>query len=796
MEINITPASEKVNQALKDPIEQCVLWVLERFDKPMSAGALRARVARLPGPWSINEALEAIDSFGIRHDQSSTPLSELLEGHQLLFIQTNTDQPAVIIPRTDEHPAQILLPQKSNRVQELTPELQEALSSSTIYVLVPPEAISAGDSKTHHGRYGHWFFGPIYASRKIYSQVLLAALLTNIFALTTSGFSMIVYDRVMPNGATDTLIALVFGVFLIFISDFIIRTLRAYFLDTAGAQADMIIADTLFEQMVDMELKARKGPVGSVANSLREFETLREFMTSATMTTFIDIPFSIIFLLVIWAIGGPIVYIPLVAILLVVVTSLVIHPRIKNLTQTSFESGQTKHAIAIETLQGIETIKAMGAGSIMRRRWQDALAHQSVVGLKTRMLAQVSGNVANFANQFVWVGTVVVGIVLVERGNIAQGAIIACSMLAGRAVAPMAQLSQLLTRLNQSLASYRSLSALMQQPREHRNNAAYLNREVWQGSIEFKDVSFRYPDQTHGGLQNLSFKINAGESVAVVGKVGSGKTTVAKLILGLYQPDSGAILIDGIDTRQIDPADLRRNIGVVMQDVWLMTGTVKHNIGVGGLNPTDEDILEASEIAGVHEFIAPHPDGYGLRLKERGEGLSGGQKQALAIARALVSRPPIMLMDEPTSAMDMAGEKVLIDKLKRHLLNQTIVIITHRASIIELVDRVIVIDQGKLAAQGPKADFMKPQQPTNPNPGGAAPQAKAPVQPKQEEVASAVASASQAKEGVKEQDPVEQAPVEAKPKSKPTVARSSPSSLAVTSGVTIQPFRDKDGTNG
>jgi ATP-binding cassette subfamily C protein LapB len=264
----------------------------------------------------------------------------------------------------------------------------------------------------------------------------------------------------------------------------------------------------------------------------------------------------------------------------------------------------------------------------------------------------------------------------------------------------------------------------MQAPREHRANAAYLNRSEWGGSIEFRDVSFNYPDQTQGGLQNVSFTIQSGERVALVGKVGSGKTTIAKLILGLYQPSSGAILIDGVDTRQIDPADLRRNLGVVMQDVWLMTGTVKHNIAVGGFNPSDEDILEASQLAGVHDFIAPHPEGYGLRLKERGEGLSGGQKQALAIARALVNRPPILLMDEPTSAMDINGEKILIDKLKRHLITQTIVVITHRASIIELVDRVIVIDQGKVAAQGPKSDFMKP--PAAPAPASPAPQAPTP----------------------------------------------------------------------
>ena len=709
MEIDITPASEREKSAPKDPIEQCVLWVLERFDKHLSAAALRARVARMPGPWTFDEAVEAIDSFGIRYTEVDLPYEELVALDKTILMQTTDANVVCIIPKSEEAPAQIFSPHVFERAMSFNPSSLSFLYSGKAFILEAPLTLAEGDSKTHQGRYGHWFFGPLYASKHIYAQVGLAALLTNIFALASSGFSMIVYDRVMPNGGMETLTALVVGVFIIFISDFIIRTLRSYFLDMAGAQADMVIADTLFEQMVDMEMASRKGPIGSMANSLREFETLREFMTSATMTTFIDIPFAILFLIIIWAIGGPLVLIPLFAIFMVVATSLFVHPRLKKLTQTSFEDGQTKHSVAVETLQGIETIKAMGAGAIMRKRWQDAIAHQSAIGLKTRMVAQIAGNVSNFANQFVWVLTVTVGVFMVQKGEIGTGAIVACSMLAGRAIAPLAQLTQLLTRLNQSIASYKSLSTLMQQPREHTKNAAYLNREEWSGSVEFKDVSFNYPDQTQGGLKNISFKIEAGERVALVGKVGSGKTTIAKLLLGLYQPSSGAILVDGVDLRQIDPADLRRNIGSVMQDVWLMTGTVKHNIAVGGLNPNDQDILHASELSGVHEFIAPHPDGYGLRLKERGEGLSGGQKQALAIARALVGRPPIILMDEPTSAMDINGEKVLIEKLKRHLINQTIIVITHRASIIELVDRVIVIDQGKVAAQGPKSDFMKPQ---------------------------------------------------------------------------------------
>ncbi len=694
--------------ATRDPIETCVLWLLESLDKPMSAAALRASVARLPGPWTFEEAIEALESFGFRCRERSVSLSDLLSTHKSSIFLSEGAVVAAIQPKTEAHPAQLFVPTRSSRPSPLSVEALAMIYGGMVIEIEAELKIGAEDDE-QKGRFGHWFFGPLLASKFIYFQVMMAALLTNIFALATSGFSMIVYDRVMPNGAMETLVALLVGVFIIFISDFVIRSLRSYFLDVAGAQADMVIADTLFEQVIDMELAARTSPTGSVANSLREFESLRDFLTSATLTTLIDLPFAVLFLFVIWTIGGPLVYVPLAAIPLIIGSTLLIQPSLRKLTQSNYEDGQTKNSVAIETLQGIETIKAIGAGSMMRKRWQDVISHQSAIGLKTRVLSQFSSNMSNFANQLVWVGTVTLGVYLTQTGAIGSGAIVACSMLSGRSIAPLAQLSQLLTRMNTALASYRNLSALMSQPREHKNKAAYLNRPVWQGSIEFRDVSFSYPGQTQGGLQNISFKIEAGERVAIVGKVGSGKTTMAKLLVGLYKPNSGAILVDGIDIRQIDPADLRRNIGVVMQESWLFSGTVKQNIAVGGNNPSDDEILQASMLAGVHEFISQHPDGYGYKLKEKGEGLSGGQRQTINIARALVGKPPILLMDEPTSAMDLGHESELIDKLKNQLISQTILIITHRTSILELATRVLVLDQGKLVAQGPKSDFMRRQ---------------------------------------------------------------------------------------
>ena len=401
---------------------------------------------------------------------------------------------------------------------------------------------------------------------------------------------------------------------------------------------------------------------------------------------------ELVVLVVIWLIGGPMVYVPLAAIPIMLLTGLAVQPQLKRLIQESQEDGHHKHAILVETLSGLETIKSLGAGALMRRRWQEAVVHQSNVGLKSRMLAQIATNVANTAQQFVQVGVITLGAFLVRDGQLGFGSIIACTILAGRAIAPMAQITQLLTRMNQTVLSYRTLDNLMGQEREHEHGRVFMSRPDFQGAIEFRNVTFTYPGAAKPTLENASFQIAPKEKVAVIGKVGSGKTTVSKLILGLYQPDSGSVLIDGVDVRQIDPSDLRRALGVVLQDIWLIGGTVKQNIALGGSFPTDEEILRAAQIAGVDDFVKQHPQGYGMRLGERGEGLSGGQRQAIAVARALLGKPKILLFDEATSAMDLGSETALLQRLGTEIADCTFVTITHKASLLQKQD--LELEQG------------------------------------------------------------------------------------------------------
>ena len=707
-----------------DPLKEGLRAILNWLERPVSQAALDSRVAQPSGQaWSLETLTEAADSLGLdasRHDFALPDLAPMpcllwLKDGSVLAVLERVDEAQVraVLPLLMDRPGRLQLSDLLAQVQGQALALVPRQADERAGAGLPADGLADAPNAGEGARHGHWFWGPLLRSGGVYTQVALAALLVNVFAIASSIFSMTVYDRVIPNNAMDTLMALLLGVTLIFACDFVIRSLRAYFLDMASARADAAMADALFEQVLDIKMKVRLGSTGNLASVLKEFESVREFLTSATLTAFIDLPFALIFLVVIYLIGGPIVWVPLVAIPVMILAAVAVQPKLRALIKQSQEGGHHKHAILVETLSGLETIKALGAGASMRRRWQEAVVHQSHIGLQTRMLSQLTGNIANAAQQFTQVLVVTAGAYLVQKGQMGFGAIIACTILAGRAVGPIAQVTQLITRLNQTLESYQALARFMKHEREHRQGQTFLERPQFKGAIEFRDVVFSYPKATRPVLDGVSFRIEPGERVAVVGKIGSGKTTVAKLILGLYTPDSGAVLIDGVDVRQIDPADLRRALGVVLQDAWLMAGTLRQNIALGSEFASDADVLQAATVAGVEDFVREIPEGYGLRIGERGEGLSGGQRQALAIARALVSRPRMLVFDEASSAMDSAAEEAFIARLRAHLSGQTLVMITHKSSVLSLASRLIVLDRGKVVAQGPTDQMLRSSAPAS-----------------------------------------------------------------------------------
>lgn len=553
----------------------------------------------------------------------------------------------------------------------------------------------------------HWFWGTLFKSWRIYRDVLLASFLINLFALTSPLFVMNVYDRVVPNNAVETLWVLAIGVSVVYCFDLLMKSLRGYFVDVAGKKADVVLSTMIFEQVMGIKMAVRPPSVGAFANNLREFDSVRDFITSATITTFIDLPFVLLFLTVIGFIGGPLVLVPAAVMPLVLIYGLAMQAPLRKAVDNSFRMATQRNATLVESLTGLEAVKTLGAEGQLQRKWEQAIGYMAQWGVRSRILSSSVVNVAALLQQLTTVGVVVFGVYLITDGNMSMGGLIACVILSGRAMAPMGQVANLATRYHQARAALNSLNGIMALSQERPADRSFVHRPVFQGTIEFSDVTFTYPGQIHAALTNLSFRIAAGEKVAFIGRIGSGKTTIEKLVMGLYEPDSGAVRIDGTDLRQIDPADLRRSVGYTPQDTTLFFGTLRDNIMLGAPYVDDAAILRAANIGGVMEFVSRHPLGFDMQVGERGEGLSGGQRQTIAVARAMLLDPPILLFDEPTSSMDNASEERLKVRLKEYIGDKTLVLVTHRASLLDLVDRIIVLDNGRIIADGPKPQVLE-----------------------------------------------------------------------------------------
>ncbi len=563
------------------------------------------------------------------------------------------------------------------------------------------------DPIPHRPRIAAWLLDPVRANRGLYLQVALAAVLVNLFSLVTSLFSMTVYNRIVPNNATDSLIALSIGVGIVLVFDFILRTLRGYFIDIAGARIDRTVGAAIFARMLSMRLEDRRGSSGAFAGLLREFEALRDFFASATLAAVVDVPFIILFLIVIWALGGWLVVVPLVMVPVVIGLGLLSQPLLARLAAEGLGQGLSKQGVLVEAISGLETVKSSSAGPLLASRWASAVDDHAASSLQQRLIAAISVNAAQSAQQVCYIGVVIVGVYMIATRDLTMGGLVAASILSGRCVAPLGQIAGLLTRISHTRSAYAQLDRLMGDASEARAGTTYLRRATLDGGIEFRNVVFRYPGSTARALDDVSFKVAPGERVAIVGRVGSGKSTIARLILGLYEASEGAVMVDDADVRQLHPDDLRHNIGAVLQDVFLLTGSVRENITLGEAAIDDAAVLRAGKLSGTHDFIGQVPNGYDLRLADRGEGLSGGQRQSIAIARALAHSRPILLFDEPTSAMDIQSEHALIARLDAEVKGRTVVLVTHRQSMLRLVDRVIILDKGKVVANGPRDDVLK-----------------------------------------------------------------------------------------
>ena len=542
-----------------------------------------------------------------------------------------------------------------------------------------------------------WFWGSLSKSKFLYFQVIIAATLTNFLGLSSSIFIMVVYDRVVPNEAIESLIALTIGVLIAMSFEFIIKTLRAQFVDRASKKADQRMSRLIFDKILNMRLDTGSKKSGALASVVREFDTLREFFTSATLIAVVDLPFVFFFIYIISLIAGPLALVPLVAVPLVILSGLIVQPFLAKLAAGSMQTNMSKQSVLVETLNGLETVQATGCGQLMRQRFTEASNAQSDFSLKSKMYSQFAINSAASIQQLAQVATIFFGVFLIQDGTITMGAMIAAVILGGRTLSPLSQLASAMSRANSARQAHRSLSELMRDdPSSTRSNSVKLSRPDLQGTIELKNLSYSFPGSKIPIIKDLSLKIPAGQKVAILGKMGSGKTTFARLLSGLIEPTEGAIMIDGVDIRQIDSSDMRRNVGVMLQKTWLFSGTVKENLQIGYYEYGDDHLLNISKISGVDDFVSRSQSGYDLMLGEGGQGLTGGQLQSINLARAMLHDPNVLSLDEPTSSMDTGTEKAVISRLKDWANKRTMIMVTHRNSILELAERVLVVEGGSI----------------------------------------------------------------------------------------------------
>jgi len=686
-----------------DPLLDCLVELTRLHGRPSTRAALSAGLplkdgCLTPSLFSRAAARAGLASRIVRRaldavDNALLPVILLLKGDQacvLLGWNEAGDSARLLFPETGQGEVEL------SRV-----ELTERYLGIALFAR-PRFAFDARTPEVGKVVQRHWFWGALLEQAPVYRDVIGAALLINLFALVMPLFTMNVYDRVVPNNATDTLWMLALGVFLVFAMDFMMRLLRGHFIDLASARIDVKLSALIMERVLGMRLESKPASVGSFASNLRSFESVRDFIASATVTALIDFPFALIFLLVIVWISWPLVLIPVVGLTIGLIYAYILQYRMHELAETTYRAAALRNATLVESLTALETIKAQGAEGVVQNKWERATAFLARTGAQLRLLSASASNGAATIAQLVNVLLIVAGVYLIRERELTMGGLIAITMLGGRAIAPLAQGVGLLMQFQNARTSLSTLDKLMVQPVERPDAAAFVHRPELQGEIEFRNVSFCYPEQGEAVLQNVSLRISPGEHVVVLGRTGSGKTTLQKLMLGLYQPTEGAVRIDGIDLRQLDPADVRRNVGYVGQEATLFYGTLRENISIGAPYADDSAIVNAAEVAGLSQFVNRHPKGFDMLIGERGESLSGGQRQEVAIARAVLMDPPVLLFDEPTSAMDFSTENAFKERLKRFAAHKTVVIVTHRTSLIDLATRIVVVDDGHIVADGPR----------------------------------------------------------------------------------------------
>jgi len=687
-----------------DPLADALQFLAAHHGRAISREALLAGLpildGRLPPPLFERAAAKAgLEAKAIRRRLSEIPalvlpaVLSMRDGSTriLLAIDLDTKTASVVDPSVP-HPAQL------RPLAELADEYLGYAFFIRPAASADARAVAAGDLPR-----AHWFWTVVRRFWSNYSHVATAALIVNMLALASPLFIMNVYDRVVPNGAMASMIALSIGMSIAVVFDFVLRMVRSRIIDMTGKKLDVILASNIFEHVLAIKMAQRPASVGILANQMREFDSVKEFFTSGTVVSVTDLLFAIVFIAVLFMIGGPLAWIPLLMLPLMIIVGFCIQWPLERAMRKLQAESAARHGVLVESLAGIETVRATAAEARMQNAWARSVAATARSGEDVHRWSSLALTSASTAQQLNYLLMVIVGVFLILDGKITVGVLVASTMLSGRVLSPIAGIATVITRASQTFITLKAINRVMNLERERPPERTYVSRRVENGSVAFENVSFRYPNANEDALSKVSFQVAAGERIGIIGRVGSGKTTVGRLLTGFYEPTDGKICVDDVDARQYDPADLRTGVGFVLQDTDLFFGKIRDNIALGRPTATDEEILAAARLAGVESFIAGHPLGYDMPIAEGGRSLSGGQKQAIGLARTLIRRPKILFLDEPTAHFDVRSEAEFLERLKAlGEENLTIIISTHRLSLLSFVDRILLFERGKLVADGPR----------------------------------------------------------------------------------------------
>lgn len=706
-----TPAATldiAADDAFADPLRDCLENVARHFGRSIPKTALVSGLPLVDGRLTPRLFPRAAARAGLSARVVRRPFAKLLPVLLPAVLILDDDLAVVLAELRPGGIARIIMPETGSGIVDVKVDQLESKYSGYAILVKPEYEFGETGVAPTGGPRKNWFWSAVTPLWPTYLQILVAAAIINLLALAAPLFIMNVYDRVLPNKTMSTLWVLAIGMSVAIGFDFLLKTLRNGLIGNAGRRADVLLAGRLFAHVLNLDLSKRPMKTGEFANQLRDFETVREFFTSNTVVTLTDLAFIWLFVFIVYQIAGLVAIVPAVAVLLVLIAGLLLQIPLHRAVEQSQSEATHRHSILFEALTGLETIKTSRAESQFQRQWEQFVGRNSRTAEKLKSISNVGMNFTSFIQQLVTVGVVIVGIYLFDLGEITPGALIAAVILSGRAVAPLGQIAATIARSQQSLQSFRTLNQIMAVPEEDDGTERHIDRTINQGSVTFDALTFRYPEADAPAINELSLEIQPGERVGIIGRIGSGKTTLGRLITRLYVPDEGSLLLDGVDIRQYHPAEIRRRVAFVSQDSALFHGSVRDNIVLGAPYVSDDLVVRAADLAGVTDFVKLHPKGFNMPVGEAGRFLSSGQRQTIALARAFLFDPLIMFLDEPSGSMDMASERALVERLRPAFRpDQTLILTTHRTAMLALVNRLVVIDQGTIAADGPRDKVMQ-----------------------------------------------------------------------------------------